>query len=214
MTGPAAAYEALRASTAEMLRLDPANLSLVEGLQLDLIALLRLTTSDMQGAAVSGGAVDLDRLSTALQMLQKLLPEKSLVASAPTPETRFGPSARERLRKLIEKTVLTDGAADREREAALMLKEEEMALAAAAFAAAGGDASGGGVLPPSPSRAPDHAVRALENLQPGAAAATADAQKRRDREHTPSNPPPGPKEPWRDYVNSDGIVAPWFRGYG
>jgi hypothetical protein len=116
--------------------------------------------------------------------------------------------------RLGARWVLTDSAADHEREAALMLKEEEMALAAAAPAAAGGDASGGGVLPPSPSRAPDHAVRALENLQPGAAAATADAQKRRDREHTPSNPPPGPKEPWRDYVNSDGIVAPWFRGYG
>jgi hypothetical protein len=108
MNDPSVAYDRLRAETAEMLKLDVANLSLVEGLQLDLVSLLRLQVDELQGAALAGEQVDLDRLSTALAMLQKLLPARALEASAPAPESRFGPSARERLRALIEKTVLSD----------------------------------------------------------------------------------------------------------
>jgi hypothetical protein len=30
----------------------------------------------------------------------------------------------------------------------------------------------------------------------------------------PANPAPGPREAWRDYVNSDGIISPWFVPHG
>ena len=105
MSDPSAAYDRLRVETAEMLKLDVANLSLVEGLQLDLVSMLRLEVDGLQGAVLAGEQVDLGRLSTALGMLRQLLPEKSLVASpAAAPETRFGTNHRERLRQLIEET--------------------------------------------------------------------------------------------------------------
>jgi hypothetical protein len=79
---PAAAYAALRDETAQMLKLDAANLSLVEGLQLDVIALLRLEIDGLHGAALSGETVDLQRLAVAHGMLQKTL-GGALVAPAP-----------------------------------------------------------------------------------------------------------------------------------
>lgn len=129
---PATAYERLRAETATMLKLEATSLSLVENLQLDLVSLLRLQVDELQGAALAGQTVDLDRLATALQMLQKLLPEKALVAPAPPAETRFGPSARERLRELIERTVLREDPPEVEAERAW---RDEMQ----AVAGAGGD---------------------------------------------------------------------------
>jgi hypothetical protein len=154
ITDPAAAYEALRASTAEMLKLDPANLSLVEGLQLDLIALLRLTTSDMQGAALSGEAVDLDRLSTALGMLQKLVPEKSLVASAPAPETRFGPDHRARLREMIERVVLREDEGAAAALADACEREERMMQAEALGLPPEGVSEGAAAPPVAPPMCP------------------------------------------------------------
>jgi hypothetical protein len=29
-----------------------------------------------------------------------------------------------------------------------------------------------------------------------------------------ANPPPGPRPQWRDHVNSEGIIAPWFNPHG
>jgi hypothetical protein len=46
---PAAAYAALRHETAAMFNYDIANLSLTQGLQLDLVSLLRLEVDMMQG---------------------------------------------------------------------------------------------------------------------------------------------------------------------
>jgi hypothetical protein len=73
-------YEKLRGETAAMLGFG-SEPSLIQGLQIDLIALLRLEIDTMQGEVFSGAPVDLDRLSTALQMSQKLLPEASLRAT-------------------------------------------------------------------------------------------------------------------------------------
>jgi hypothetical protein len=131
MSDPSAAYDRLRVETAEMLKLDVANLSLVEGLQLDLVSMLRLEVDGLQGSVLAGEQVDLDRLSTALAMLQKLLPAQALVAPTPPAETRFGPSARARLRELIEKTVLRDDPHEAERLRQVREREEQAAIAAA-----------------------------------------------------------------------------------
>jgi hypothetical protein len=132
MSDPSAAYDRLRVETAEMLKLDVANLSLVEGLQLDLVSMLRLEVDGLQGAVLAGEQVDLGRLSTALGMLRQLLPEKSLVASpAAAPETRFGTNHRERLRQLIEKTLMAADVAEADRLADAMRREEAIQAQAA-----------------------------------------------------------------------------------
>jgi hypothetical protein len=75
---PAAAYGALRASTVALLGLDPDSLSLTQDLQVDLLSLLRLEVDSLQGKVLAGEAVDLNRLSVAFGMLQKLLPAAEL----------------------------------------------------------------------------------------------------------------------------------------
>jgi hypothetical protein len=103
----------LRVETAQMLNLDIADLSLVAGLQLDLVSLLRLEVDGLQGSALAGEQIDLDRLSTALGMLRQLLPERALVsAPPPPPETRFGDQHRKRLRELVERVVLREDPGD------------------------------------------------------------------------------------------------------
>jgi hypothetical protein len=84
---PAAAYAVLRTETAAMLKLNSSDLSLVEGLQLDLVSLVRLEVDMLQGRALANEPIDLDRLSTALGMLQKLLPAQALVSTPPPSET-------------------------------------------------------------------------------------------------------------------------------
>jgi hypothetical protein len=121
-----AAYERLRAETAEMLGLGVTDLSLVQGLQLDLVSLLRLEVDGLAGQVLAGKVVDLTRLATAVGMLQKLLPERALV-SAPAAETT-NPDAREKLRVLLE----AGDAAEDERWAA-MCAAEEVIQAAEAF---------------------------------------------------------------------------------
>ena len=85
---PATTYERLKIETAEMLNLNVASSSLLENLQVDLVALLRLEIDTLQGAVLAGESVDLNRLSTALTMLRTLLPAQALVAPAPAPESR------------------------------------------------------------------------------------------------------------------------------
>jgi hypothetical protein len=104
----AATYERLKAETAGMLNLSVASSSLLENLQIDLVSLLRLEVDTLQGQVLAGDSVDLKRLETALDMLQKLLPAQALVAPAPAPARRFDGNARERLKAMIEKTVMND----------------------------------------------------------------------------------------------------------
>ena len=80
MSDPAGSYRRLRDETASMLGLGSDELSMIENLQVDSLALLRLAISDLQGAALAGQDIDLDRLSDALGMLSKLLPEAALQA--------------------------------------------------------------------------------------------------------------------------------------
>jgi hypothetical protein len=97
---PAAAYTALRAETVRLLGLDPAGtMSLAQDLQVDLLALLRLEVDTLNGRVLAGEAVDLNRLSVAFGMLQKLLPPAELKAE--TCHHDFS-GAREELERLLE----------------------------------------------------------------------------------------------------------------
>jgi hypothetical protein len=79
---PAAVYERLRDETAGMFGYDLTNLSLTQGLQLDLVSLLRLEVDTMQGKVLAGDTVDLQRLVAAHGLLAKMLPASALVAPA------------------------------------------------------------------------------------------------------------------------------------
>ena len=92
---PAAAYEKLKIETAAMFNYDIANLSLTQGLQLDLVSLLRLEVDTMQGQVLAGESVDLQRLVAAHGMLQKMLPERALVARAPAATHDFAGAKKE-----------------------------------------------------------------------------------------------------------------------
>jgi hypothetical protein len=94
----ATAYERLKLETAQMLGLNTDSSSLLENLQVDLVSLLRLQIDDLQGRVLNGEQVDLGRLSTAVAMLQKLLPQ-SLIAPAAGPDFS---GAREELARLFE----------------------------------------------------------------------------------------------------------------
>jgi hypothetical protein len=82
MSDPASTYTRLRAETAAMLGVDPADMSKTEGLRLDITSLLLLEIDSLQGSILANEKVDLARLASALTMLQKLLPEQALVAPA------------------------------------------------------------------------------------------------------------------------------------
>jgi hypothetical protein len=199
MSDPAAAYAALRDETAVMFGYDLANLSLTQGLQLDLVSLLRLEVDTMQGQVLAGDTVDLNRLVMAHGMLQKMLPERALVAPAPAPESRFGPSARERLRRLIETTVLAppvDDPVELERKAELMRREEMAAIVAAGGSIEPAPSIPAPVAPPPPER-PENVVPFVD--------ATARANS--------TLPPAGylkQREPWESYHDGNSMGPhPW-----
>jgi hypothetical protein len=104
MTDPKIAYERLRGETAKMLGIDPSeSLSLIQNLQIDLLALLRLSVADLQGSALAGENVDLDKLSDSLAMLQKLLPESSLMAQPPSEQEELTASEASAVLREMEK---------------------------------------------------------------------------------------------------------------
>ena len=144
---PSTTYERLRAETAEMFDYDLASASLTQGLQIDLVSLLRLEIDAMSGRVLAGETVDLTRLVAAHGLLRQMLPERALVAPAPPPEARFGTEHRERLRKIIEKTLLADDTNKAERMADIAAREEMAALAAA-------DTAPAPVAPPPPVTLP------------------------------------------------------------
>jgi hypothetical protein len=171
-----------------MLNLSTDSTSLIEGLQVDLVALLRLEIDTLQGAVLAGDSVDLGRLASALTMLRSLLPAQALVSAPPAAETRFGPNARQRLRDLIERTVLA-AEVENPHEAELrrdIQAREEMAAVIAA----------GGIV---------------EAAAPAPAAPTPVASP-------PSEPPAnvvplhylreGQREPWRDFHDGRAPTGP------
>jgi DNA-binding SARP family transcriptional activator len=113
MNDPASAYQKMRSETAKMLGLDPSASSLIQGLQIDLIALLRLSVDTLQGQVLAGEDVDLDRLADSLSMLRQLLPPELLQAQPQLVEEE--PSEREASEALRELTRLLDGYSDQRR---------------------------------------------------------------------------------------------------
>ena len=111
---PAVAYERLKIETASMLRLDVDSSSLLENLQVDLVSLLRLQIDDLQGKVLSGEQVILMSCLQPSLCSVGVLPERALVSLRRRLNAlRF--RARERLRRLIEKAVRSDGEAEAER---------------------------------------------------------------------------------------------------
>jgi hypothetical protein len=92
---PRAVYEALHRSAAEMFGYS-GDLTLTQGLQVDLASVLRLEIDALQGQRLAGQAIDLARLSTAFLMLQKLLPQ-----SVAAPQLRESHHARDRLLQIV-----------------------------------------------------------------------------------------------------------------
>ena len=186
---PAATYERLRAETAEMFDYDLASASLTQGLQIDLVSLLRLEIDGMSGRVLAGETVDLTRLVAAHGLLRQMLPERALVAPAPPAETRFGPDHRARLRELINKTLLlADDVNEAERLADAMLREEAIQAQAAGVPVEAPVAP----QPPEPPRA--------DNVVPIDGTARANSTKPPSRYLKDGQP----HEPWRDHVERSG----------
>jgi hypothetical protein len=210
---PAAAYDRLRTETAAMFGFDVSNLTLTQGLQLDLVSLLRLEVDSMHGAVLAGETVDLKRLEMAHDMLQKLLPDKALVAPAPAPDVGEHGAAVFQVETMINGLLRAREHADVKRTADLMWREEQAAILAAGgdvlaavapSVADGGRAqSGAGVShpsgpPPSPPLTSEQKMeRANNNRQP------------------PAHYLRGEPEEWRRHIGADGsIIAPYFVPHG
>jgi hypothetical protein len=98
---PSIAYENLRRESAALLDLDPAgDLTALQQMQIDLAAIIRMEIDSAQGQQLAGNEIDIGRLSVAVTMLGKLLPQRALEAEAPKPD--FPYDARAALAALIE----------------------------------------------------------------------------------------------------------------
>jgi hypothetical protein len=143
---PAAAYENLRRESAALLGLDPGgNLTALQAMQIDLASIIRMEIDAAQGAQLAGHEVDIGRLSVALGMLTKLLPQKSLEA-----ETKLGfDGAREELARFLTARAEAIAAA-KEREAAV--EEHEVDRLRDEVAQLRGEPRSGVTASPAPAR--------------------------------------------------------------
>jgi hypothetical protein len=231
---PAVAYEQLKRETAEMFGYDLANLSLTQGLQLDLVSLLRLEVDTMQGAVLAGEKVDLQRLVAAHGLLRQMLPAQALVAPAAAADHDFSGAHAElarlldgRIEALEHKMARDPDAARAEFEAKLQRAIEKHssrdvfdASNTDALKTACSDASQndeGVTLPPSAApTAPAGGGEPPLLIEPPPQPAPPPPQRAEtDIERMTrinSTPPPShylkstEPEPWRDYVNSDGSI--------
>jgi hypothetical protein len=122
-------FNSLRASTIELLGYDVDNLTAAQKIRVDRAIALRLVIDDAQARQMRGETIDVKEFVDASESLERM------VGGNPSfPPSRFDGNARERLRKLIERTVLAGDAVGHERDAELMWREEQ-----AAILAAGGD---------------------------------------------------------------------------
>jgi hypothetical protein len=140
----AARFELLRASTAKLLGYtDAESLTAAQQIRVDRAIALRLLVDSGQAAQLGGEPVDVRELVSASEALERLVGNNlETPASA-----RFGPSARERLRRLIEQTVLASDQVDPAAEAERAWRDEMACIAGAA-------ADPASVAPPPPAPAP------------------------------------------------------------
>jgi hypothetical protein len=199
----AAIFNSLRASTIILLGYDGIeHLTAAQEIRISRAITLRLTINDLQARQLRGERIDVSAFVEASESLERMaggVPEKD--------QSRFGPSHREKLQQLIE-NALRGSAADHEAEADRAQWDETAALAAAALPDKSTSCASGraqdGVAPPSPAPAVPAGATPTRPLT--------DVEKMAKANAEPCNPAPGPREPWRDYVGPDGIIAPYFRG--
>jgi hypothetical protein len=182
-------FEALRRSSAKLLKLDPDHLSAAQQTRVDRCASLRMQLDRWQSQQLSNQEIDVRSFISASTELERLLGGSP---AAPT-SVLASEESRNKLRRLIETTLLAAPVADpdeAERMAERMRAEEQQALVAA-----GVDV----FAPVRPAPRADNVVpidareRANANLPP--------AHYLRDGQ---------PREPWRDFY--DGAVTgppPW-----
>jgi hypothetical protein len=131
--------------------------------------------------------------------------------AADKPTSRFASGeAREKLRKLIEATMRGDEANEAVRMAGVREREEMAAIAAA----------GGSVENWQPASAVSELAAAASPAASGRAQSS-DVSPSASPPAAPAPPTPQPPahylkqaEPWREFVDENGIRAPYFRGYG
>ena len=121
----AAFFDALRRSSARLLKLDADALSAAQAVRVDRCAALRLMLDQMQSAQLAGASIDAKSYISASAELERLL------GGQPSAPTGFASSgSRDRLRALIEKTLLgaDDAAAAADTLADTMRREEAIRL--------------------------------------------------------------------------------------
>jgi hypothetical protein len=128
----AAFFEALRRSSAKLLKLDPDALSAAESVRVDRCAALRLMLDQMQSAQLAGATIDAKGYISASAELERLLGGQP---EAPT-HVFASDESRRRLKAMIERTLgdVSDG--DAAAADAMAREEAVQALAAAPVDAA------------------------------------------------------------------------------
>ena len=228
------------AETAEMFNYDLANLSLTQGLQLDLVSLLRLEIDTMSGAVLAGKTVDLARLVAAHGLLAKMLPQSALVAPAAAADhvDEFA-GAREELARFFAGRGSAIAHRDRRREEEMahdpdkFRRELETKIQAAVQKhnktisdPGGSDAQSGRerlrfhLLPPltllPPGVAPLSPASPPQSAPPPRAGRGVPSEKmsRVNSRPVPSHYLKQPDEPWRQFIGPDGEIrstSPWRR---
>jgi hypothetical protein len=125
---PAELFKSLRASTAALLGYDVDHLSAEQIVRTDRAVTLRLLCDHLQAQQLHGVAIDVHEFVAASEALERMVGGNPASAS---PEARFGPNHRERLRQLIEKTLMAADVAEADRLADAMRREEAIQAQAA-----------------------------------------------------------------------------------
>lgn len=196
-------YEQLRAETAQMFAFDPDALTMLQTLQIDLVALLRLEIDTLQGTALAGTAPDLARLSVAVGLLQKLTPPRALEAAPPLP-----PSPDDAVAKLQALVGALADQANEEMITAAGLKEENDKLKAELESLRSLAAATPTPSPPTPPPTPPSTSR----LATTDGAPVGPEPPKRDNNGRSASVPPHylksgqPREEWRDYIDGAGNI--------
>lgn len=217
---PKQLLDRMRNEAAELLKYDLNNLTAAQSVRLDRAAALRLELDDVQSRQLAGLPIDMAKFVVASEALERLVggnPETSTTghdfsgareelrqffarrAEAIARRDARAAEAQRGVPKFGETFSDPGGGDDAERDRSVSLPEPSSPLAAA------------GSEHPVLIEPPEICATAAQIPPP------AQQQPRRkslEEINTPTNPAPGPREAWRDYVNSDEIISPWFVPHG
>jgi hypothetical protein len=120
-------FTSLRASTVALLGYDAEHLTAAQRIRVDRAIALRLVIDEAQAKQMRGEVIDIDEFVSASESLERM------VGGQPdAPTSRFDGKARERLRQLIERTVMAGEVDVAECMADIREREEMAAIVAAA----------------------------------------------------------------------------------